>query len=110
VKTRKSVVGTVKVIGYIAAAVAFCVLLGAIMAEHAEADRIAYSYESTKAYRIEKGDTLWNIAQDYPDENTRDPRVVIREICELNGLDGVPTIYPGETIIVPDYGRDAEYE
>ncbi|MBQ8164700.1 MAG: LysM peptidoglycan-binding domain-containing protein [Clostridia bacterium] len=47
---------------------------------------------------VENGDTLWSIAKEnFPDS---DPRDVIQEIREINGLDGF-TIYSGKVLLIP---------
>ncbi|MEE1621979.1 LysM peptidoglycan-binding domain-containing protein [Zafaria sp. Z1313] len=47
------------------------------------------------------GDTLWGLASEFAPE--RDPRSVIREITELNGLTS-QTILPGQQLYVPTGG------
>ncbi|MBE7064765.1 MAG: LysM peptidoglycan-binding domain-containing protein [Ruminococcaceae bacterium] len=54
---------------------------------------IAYS-----TVEVEAGDTLWSIAKENcPDS---DPRDIIRDICEINGIDH-HTIYAGMILQIP---------
>ena len=52
-----------------------------------------------KTVTVRSGDTLWGIASEYA-EPSKDIRVLIREICELNGVKA-GQIYPGQLILVP---------
>lgn len=47
------------------------------------------------------GDTLWSIAEGH--DPARDPRAVVHEIAELNGLGEGPLI-PGRTLRLPAIG------
>lgn len=49
--------------------------------------------------RIEPGDTLWQVARDAAPE--ADPRVLVDQIVELNGLRAGSDIRPGDTVQVP---------
>jgi nucleoid-associated protein YgaU len=53
---------------------------------------------ATASVTVEQGDSLWVIAQRLAPE--RDPRDVIHEIRELNGLGG-NLIQPGQVLLVP---------
>lgn len=52
----------------------------------------------TASVVVEQGDSLWNIAQRLAPE--KDPRDVVHEIRELNGLPG-NLIHPGQVLLVP---------
>lgn len=68
----------------------------------------AYEYHDTGIWVVEKGDTLWSIANKHCN-NSHDTRKVIDIIQELNG-DLSATIYPGQVIDVPLFeNMDWEY-
>ncbi|MFV0516784.1 MAG: LysM peptidoglycan-binding domain-containing protein [Aminipila sp.] len=52
---------------------------------------------------VRYGDSLWNIASEYGPKNA-DKREIIYEICSLNDITA-DSIYPGQTIFVPDYNN-----
>jgi nucleoid-associated protein YgaU len=52
----------------------------------------------TIAYVIRAGDTLWAIAGRVDPD--RDPRAVVEQLMELNGLQS-PTLLPGQTLRLP---------
>ena len=54
---------------------------------------------SGRSYEVRPGDTLWQIATEQYDE-TLDPRAVVYEIREENGLDGA-LLQPGATLTLP---------
>lgn len=49
--------------------------------------------------KVESGDTLWNLAQEFGPEN-KDVREVVYEICKINDI-SADSIYPGQTIRIP---------
>ncbi|NLC76458.1 MAG: LysM peptidoglycan-binding domain-containing protein [Clostridia bacterium] len=50
--------------------------------------------------RVEKGDTLWGIAQRYR-RPRQDVRLLVSLIQEANGLKPSELIYPGQILLVP---------
>lgn len=52
----------------------------------------------TREVNVQEGDSLWAIAQ--ATAPTADPREVVMEIRELNGLTS-NTIHPGQVLVVP---------
>lgn len=49
---------------------------------------------------ITKGDTLWDLARKYGNVK-KDPRLIIFEIQELNGLNPLEHIQPGQILKIP---------
>ena len=47
---------------------------------------------------VQQGQSLWSVAAQYAPD--RDPRIVIGEIIDLNGLDSVRVV-PGQQLLVP---------
>jgi len=60
--------------------------------------QIVVDYENTQEVVVERGDTLWDIAESL--KLPRDTRLVVEEIKILNGLKDY-TIYPGQALKVP---------
>ncbi|MGN0710919.1 MAG: LysM peptidoglycan-binding domain-containing protein [Anaerovoracaceae bacterium] len=54
--------------------------------------------------QIQYGDSLWNIASEFGPAD-KDIRETVYEICALNDI-SADSIYPGQIILVPDYGLD----
>ena len=74
-------------------------LLGRLAAEPVRAEtEQPVAAVSTATVAVEQGDSLWAIAQRLAPQ--RDPRAVIHEIRELNGLGG-NLIQPGQVLLVP---------
>jgi nucleoid-associated protein YgaU len=55
----------------------------------------------TVVYTVEKGDTLWGIAQKTGFGEDIDTRKIIDRIEKLNNLDSVNTIHPGDVLVIP---------
>jgi len=74
-------------------------LVGAPVRADASADPAALL---TQSVVVEQGDSLWIIAQRLAPQ--RDPREVIHEVRELNGLRS-NLIQPGQVLLVPSVGQ-----
>ena len=57
------------------------------------------------AVYIDRDTTLWSIASEYMSEDYSSIKAYIREVREINGING-DTIYYGSNIIVPYYSGD----
>lgn len=58
-----------------------------------------------KSIQVEKGDSLWSIAQEYNTYNTKTIKAYIKEVKEINNLDS-STIHEGEYLTVPYVSYD----
>lgn len=57
---------------------------------------------ATATVRIAPGDTLWEVAGDVAP--SADPREVVADIMELNGLDSASDVRAGDMLVVPARG------
>jgi LysM repeat protein len=55
--------------------------------------------------RVESGDTLWTIADEYIDGFNIDKDDYIKEICKINEI-SKNDIHAGDYIVVPYYSQD----
>jgi cell division protein YceG involved in septum cleavage len=60
------------------------------------------SYKYYTSIRVEKGDTLWNIANEYISDDYSDIQEYIDEVCSINHI-SENEIHAGEYITVPYY-------
>lgn len=58
-----------------------------------------------KSIQIQKGDTLWSIAQEYNTYDTKTIKAYIQEIKSINNLDST-TIHEGGYLMVPYHSYD----
>jgi len=68
-------------------------------------DRKAYEYSSTQRYIVERGDTLWEIAERITPSDRQDPRQVIyiieQETKRLTGVKVQSILQVGDTLYLP---------
>lgn len=57
-------------------------------------------YKYYKSIQVQKGDSLWSIAQEYNTHNTKTIKAYIKEIKQINNLDS-SNIREGEYLTVP---------
>lgn len=55
----------------------------------------------TVVYTVEKGDTLWDIAEKTGFGDDIDTRKIVNRIEKLNNINSANTIYPGDVLIIP---------
>ncbi len=86
---------------------AFCIIILScgIITTRVTAQRASSSRKLVTSVRIEKGDTLWSIADRYITEDYEDINTYIKEIKKTNRLTS-DTIYEGCYIIVPYYSSN----
>lgn len=69
-----------------------------------EADVASY-HKYYKSVRVEAGDTLWTIADEYITDLNIDKQEYIAEICEINGI-CENEIHAGDYVVVAYYSQD----
>lgn len=85
-----------------AAIVSFAFLLSGSIDTQAALAEPAYKYYTN--IRVQKGDTLWDIAQLYITDNYQDVYDYIDEVCSINHIIG-DEIREGQYITVPYYSN-----
>ena len=82
------------------------ILLGTSMNALASSKADVASYNKYyKSVRIESGDTLWTIADDYISDLNIDKQEYIAEICEINNI-CEDEIHVGDYVVVAYYSQD----
>ena len=66
---------------------------------------VASYYKYYTSIRVEAGDTLWDIADEYIDNFDISKTEYINEICQINGI-SKNEIYAGEYIVIPYYSDE----
>ena len=86
--------------------VALGILLGSSMnaIASAKADPAAYN-KYYKTVRVEYGDTLWTIADEYVEGFNLSKSDYIKEVCQINSI-SEDNIHAGDYIVVPYYSQD----
>ncbi len=85
--------------------IAVLLIGSSIFSTPTKAEEISPVYKYYTSIVVEKGDTLWNIANRHMNEDYTDIEDYIYEIKELNHLDG-DSIYAGEYLMIPYYSKD----
>ena len=103
VRRQKSILALV-----VLALVVFGILLGTGMNALASSDKDIASYNKYYvSIRVESGDTLWTIADEYIDGFNIDKDDYIKEICKINEI-SKNDIHAGDYIVVPYYSQDVK--
>ena len=88
--------------------IAFGILLGTGMSTLASSDKDIASYNKYYvSVRVESGDTLWTIADEYIDGFNIEKNDYIEEVCEINEI-SKDDIHAGDHIVVPYYSQDVK--
>ncbi|MCH5334045.1 MAG: LysM peptidoglycan-binding domain-containing protein [Agathobacter sp.] len=83
------------------------ILLGSSIRAMASSPKKAEMHKYYTSIAVERGDTLWALADDYIAEGLMDRKAFIAEVSELNHLtDG--HIHSGAHIIVPYYSEEVK--
>ena len=86
--------------------VALGILLGTSMNALASSDKNIASYNKYYvSIRVESGDTLWTIADEYVDGFNIEKSDYIEEVCQINEI-SKNEIHAGDYIVVPYYSQD----
>jgi len=84
------------------------ILLGTSMNAFASPKKDVASYNKYyKSVRVEAGDTLWAIADEYIADMNVDKNDYIKEICELNAI-CEDDIHAGDYIVIAYYSQDVK--
>ncbi|MCM1106628.1 MAG: hypothetical protein NC355_06760 [Blautia sp.] len=85
--------------------VCLAILLGSSIRTLANSGRAEALHKYYTSIRLERGDTLWDIADTYTVDGVMDKESFIREVSDLNGLsDG--QIHRDAYIVVPYYSAE----
>ena len=88
--------------------VALGILLGTSMNALASSDKDIASYNKYYvSIRVESGDTLWTIADEYVDGFNIEKSDYIEEVCQINEI-SKNEIHAGDYIVVPYYSQDVK--
>ena len=88
--------------------VALGILLGTSMNALASSDKDIASYNKYYvSIRVESGDTLWTIADEYVDGFNIEKTDYIEEVCQINEI-SKNEIHAGDYIVVPYYSQDVK--
>lgn len=55
---------------------------------------------------IQKGESLWDIANEHMTEEYDSPKTYIKEVKSINSLTDVDKIYAGQRIVIPYYSTE----
>ena len=87
-------------------ALAMAMLFGSFLSEaEAKEPEVTY-YKYYANVEIQPGDTIWDLAEDYMDENYESREAYIREVKELNSLSDTDSIVSGQYLILPYYSTE----
>ena len=86
--------------------VALGILLGSSINALASSEKDISSYNKYYvSIRVESGDTLWTIADEYVEGFNLSKSDYIKEVCQINSI-SEDNIHAGDYIVVPYYSQD----
>lgn len=88
--------------------VSLLILLGSSIRTFASSRSNESLHKYYTSVRIENGDSLWNLADQYTVDGIYDRNDFIKETCELNQLTDQDDLHSGEYIIVGYYSTEAK--
>lgn len=106
-RSRRRAVRNQRLVVISVAVVVLFVVLGSVLfgTIKAQAAPIETSYKYYTSIQIEKGDTLWDIAEIYVTDDYTDMQEYIEEICAINHI-SENHIHAGQYITIPYYSND----
>ena len=88
-------------------ALALAILFGSFLSEAEVKEPEVTYYKYYANVEIQPGDTIWELADDYMDEQHYESReAYIREVQELNSLADTDSIVSGQYLILPYYSTE----
>ena len=87
-------------------ALVFAFLFGSFLsrAEARESDTIYYKYYTN--IEIQPGDTLWDLAAEYMDDQYESRAAYVAEVRQINGIGDSDSIVSGEYLVMPYYSTE----
>lgn len=101
VRIQKAIIAAIIII-----AISIIVLLNSSIHAFADSKDNLPVHKYYTSIRVEEGDTLWSIADEYSDKSNMTKTEYIKEICSINNISG--EIHSGENIIVSYYSTDIQ--
>ena len=101
VKIQKAIIAAIIII-----AISIIVLLNSSIHAFADSKDNLPVHKYYTSIRVEEGDTLWSIADEYSDKSNMTKTEYIKEICSINNIS--EEIHSGENIIVSYYSTDIQ--
>lgn len=99
VKARKQRITVFTSLFIMTAAVIGCIIFSSTKTQAAPAET---SYKYYTSIQVQKGDTLWNIANEHMTEEYASVNDYIEEICEINHI-ADSDIHSGQYLTIPYY-------
>ena len=107
IKTRREAKRNQRIALYAIVLIAVLAFTGSILfcSTKAQAAPAEPTYKYYTSIQIQKGDTLWSIADSYITDEYKDKKEYIQEICSINHI-SEDDIHSGQYITIPYYSND----